>query len=202
MGTLLVLDDLQGGTDGIGGGIGSAAQQSVGVAHLHQHGAEVVALLQQLAALLSAHLALAQLHHQIHHLVHAVEFGGVDDLGAVHVEAGLFGGGADLIRVAHQNGGQEIALEQAVGRLQNTGVGALGEHDLAGVLLQLLNQEFKHGFSSFISLPARMPPRRNYTVLRRFFVPLIPYKPITISPVCQFVPMRYFAALRRQGCVV
>ena len=41
---LLGLDKLQRGTNGIGGGVGRAAQQAVGNAHLHQHGAEIVAL--------------------------------------------------------------------------------------------------------------------------------------------------------------
>ena len=144
----LGLDDLQGGTDGVGGGVGSAAQQSVGIAHLHQHGAEVVGLRQGLAALLLGHLALAQLHHQGHHLVHVSEVGGVHDLSAADVEAGLFGSLGDLVGVAHQNGSQEGTGQQTGRSLQDAGIGALGEDDLTGMRLQLFDQKFKHVDSS------------------------------------------------------
>ena len=76
----LGLDELQGGADGVGGGVGGAAQQTVGHAHLYQHGAEVVALHQGGAALVGGHLAAAQRHHLLHHLVHVGIGGGVDDL--------------------------------------------------------------------------------------------------------------------------
>ena len=72
----LVLMSCRAGTHGVGGGIGGAAQQSVGLAHLHQHGAEVIALLQVAADLLLRHLALAQLHHLLNHLLHAGELRG------------------------------------------------------------------------------------------------------------------------------
>ena len=144
----LGLDDLQSGTDRVGGGVGGAAQQSVGVAHLHQHGAEVVALLQQLAALVLGHLALAQLHHQSHHLVHLRKGLGIDDLRAADVEAGFLGGGHHGLRIAHQDGGQEGAGQQTGGRLQNAGIRALGEDDLPGMGLQLIDQKLKHLISS------------------------------------------------------
>ena len=71
----LGLDELQGGTDRVGGGIGGAAQQSVGIAHLHQHGAEVVALLERGAALVGGHLALAQRDNIVeNHVIDVVFF--------------------------------------------------------------------------------------------------------------------------------
>ena len=45
----LGLDELQRGTDRVGRGVGSAAEQAVGLAHLDEHGAEVVALLERCA---------------------------------------------------------------------------------------------------------------------------------------------------------
>ena len=135
---------MQSGTDGISGGVGGAAQQSVGVAHLHQHGAEVVGLHQSGTALLLGHLALAQFHHGGDHLVHVLEGGGIDDLGAANVEADLLGGGLNVSRVAYQNGGQEGTGQQTGGSLQNAGIGTLGENDLAGMGLQFLDQELKH----------------------------------------------------------
>ena len=144
----LGLDDLQSGTDRIGGGVGSAAQQSVGIAHLHQHGAEVIGLRERLAAVLLGHLALAELYHQGHHLVHVGKGGGVDDDGAANVEAGLLGGRLNLGLIAHQNGGQERTGQQTGGSLQNAGIGALGEDDLAGMRLQLVDQKLKHDDSS------------------------------------------------------
>ena len=140
----LGLDDLQGGTDRVGGGIGGAAQQSVGIAHLHQHGAEVVGLLEELAALLLTHLALAQLHQGGDHLLHVGEGLGINDLSAPDVEAGFLGSGLDLVEIAHQHRGQEGTGQQAGGRLQNAGIRALSEDNLPGMGLQLFDQKFKH----------------------------------------------------------
>ena len=140
----LGLDNLQGGTDSVGGGIGGAAQQSVGVAHLHQHGAKVVGLHQSVAALLLGHFAFAELHHGGDHLVHVLKGGGIDDDGAADVEADILGDLLDLLGVADQDGGQEGTGQQAGGSLQDAGVSALGEHDLAGMSLQLFDQKLKH----------------------------------------------------------
>ena len=144
MGALLGFHQLQSGTDGIGSGIGSAAQQRIGVAHLHQHGAEVVALGKGLAAVLGGHFALAELHHLVYHLVHLGIGGGVDDLHALNVEAALFGIGLDFLHVADEDGGQEAALHQASGSLQDPGIMALGEDDLSGVRLQSLDHSIEH----------------------------------------------------------
>ena len=145
MRALLGLDDLQGGTDGVGGGIGRAAQQGVGVAHLHQHGAEVVALGQRLAALVGSHLALAQLHHLINHGVHFGIGLGVDDFDALDVVATLGRVGLDNVNVADEDGGQEAALDQAVGGFQNAGVVTLGKNDLSGVRFQRFDHCIEHG---------------------------------------------------------
>ena len=112
MGALPGLDQLQGGTHGVGGGIGGAAQQGVGIAHLDQHGAEVVALEQIGTAVLGAHLALAELHHRLHHLLHFGIGRGVDDLQALDVKAALRGLGLDDLDVSDEDGGQESALLQ------------------------------------------------------------------------------------------
>ena len=95
-------------------------------------------------ALVLGHFALAQLHHGGNHLVHLGESGGINDFGAPDIEANLLGGRLDLIGVAHQHGGQEGTGQQTGGSLQNAGIGALGEDDLAGMGFELLNQEFKH----------------------------------------------------------
>ena len=164
----LGLHQLQGGTDGVGGGVGGAAQQAVGLAHLHQHGAEVVALLQGLAALLGGHLALAELHHRGHHLIHAGIGGGVDDLGAANVEAAVLGGGLHGLLIAHEDGGQEGAGEQTGGCLQDAGVGALGEDDGPGMGLQLLNEFLEH--SGFPSIKSEFPaPRAGGSKQQRYY---------------------------------
>ena len=100
----LGLDELQRGTDRVGRGVGSAAEQAVGLAHLDEHGAEVVALLERGAALVGGHLALAQLDHLVDHLVYAVVILGVDDLGTADVEADVLSGGGNLIGVADEHG--------------------------------------------------------------------------------------------------
>ena len=129
----LGLDELEGGADGVCGGVGGAAQQGVGLAHLHQHGAEVVALLQSGAAVVLAHLAPAELHHLGDHLVHAGVGLGIEDLGPADVEAVLRGGGVDLVRIAHQDDVHQILLDEAGGGLLDAGIGALGEDDGAAV---------------------------------------------------------------------
>ena len=100
---LVGLDELQRGTDRVGRGVGSAAEQAVGLAHLDEHGAEVVALLERGAALVDGHLAFAQLDHLVDHLVHAVVILGVDDLGTADVEADVLSGGGNLIGVADEH---------------------------------------------------------------------------------------------------
>ena len=144
MGALLGLDQLQSGPDGIGGGIGGTAQQSVGVAHLHQHGAEVVALGQGLPAVVGGHLALAQLHHLLHHFLHGGVSSRVENFQALDVEVTGLGGDGDFLYVAHQNGGQEAVLLQTGSGLQDTGVGAFGKDDLPGICFQGLDHRFKH----------------------------------------------------------
>ena len=145
----LGLDQLEGGADSVGGGVGGAAQQGVGHAHGHQHGAKVVALLQHGLALVGGHFALAQLYHPIHHGAHVLIGLRVIDDGAPDVEASVLGGGLDLGLIADEDGGQESAGQQPGGGLQNAGVGALGKDDFAGVGFQDLDEFFEHVITSF-----------------------------------------------------
>ena len=161
----LGLDQLQGGADGVGGGVGGAAQQGVGHAHLHQHGAKVVALLQGGPALIGGHLALAQLHHLLHHGVHAVIVLRVNDDGAADIEAGLLGGGLDLLLVAHQHGGQEGPGQQPGGCLQDAGVGALGKDDLAGMRPSVCRSDSE-------TCAWVIPPTFRFVAVRPLFCPL------------------------------
>ena len=146
----LALDELERGTHGVRRGVGRAAQKAVGLAHLDKHGAEIVALGKVLAAILRGHLALAELDHLRDHLVHALIGRRIDDLRALDIKTALCGRGLHILDDADQDRLQEAALQKPVGRLQDAGVGALGEHD--GLLLsgfQSLNEFFKHiGISS------------------------------------------------------
>ena len=118
----LGLDELQRGTDRVGRGVGSAAEQAVGLAHLDEHGAEVVALLERGAALVGGHLALAQLHQGGDHLLHVGEGLGINDLSAPDVEADLLGHLPALLGVADQDRGQEGTGPQAGRGLQHAGL--------------------------------------------------------------------------------
>ena len=154
----LGLDQLEGGAHGVGGGVGGAAQQGVGNPHLHQHGAEVVALLQVGPDGVHVHLALAELIHLLGHGVHIGIIFGVHDLRPVDTETALGGGGLHGLHIAHQHRLQEVAgLDQPVGGGQDTGIGALGEHNLLRVLLQGFDQSFKqiHVFCLHDFDPAR-----------------------------------------------
>ena len=144
----LGLDELQRGTHGVRRGIGRAAEQAVRLAHLNEHGAEVVALLQRRAALIGRHLALAQLDHLLDHGVHVVVSLGIDDLRAADIEADLFRRLRDRIGIADQNRLKEVTGQQARAGLEDAGVGTLGEDDGLGVFLQRIDQFSKHNVSS------------------------------------------------------
>ena len=144
MGALLGLDELQRRTHGVGGGIGGAAQQRVGNAHLHEHRAEIVALLEIGLALLGSHLALAELDHRLDHLVHFGIGRGIEDLKTFDVKAALLGSSLHLVNIADEHRREKTALLQARGGLEDTGIGALGIDDLAGIGFQNVNQIFKH----------------------------------------------------------
>ena len=148
--TLLGLHELEGGTDGVGGGVGSAAEQSVSLAELYEHRAEIIALGQSCAALLVGHLALAELDHLRDHLVHAFICSGVDDGGLANAEIALFGRSLDLGFVADQDDVHQVFLEKTVGRLEDTGVGAFGEDDGTTGGFQSVKQFCKHVITSKI----------------------------------------------------
>ena len=176
----LGFDQLQSGANGVSGGVGCAAQQAVSLAHLYQHGAEVVALQQRLLALLSSHLALAQLYHGVHHFVHALVGFGVQDLGAVDTAAigvsSLFYG----LHIADQHNIHDVAAQQTAGSLQNAAISAFGENDGAGLFLQLGNQAVKHAHNYFppiISLidPAADAAHRPNGDRHTFGPPILPY---------------------------
>ena len=141
---LLGLDKLECRTNGVGGGVGRAAEQAVCDAHLNEHGAEVVALKESCAAILCAHLALAQCYHFLDHCVHALVGGGINDLKAVNIKAALFGSSLDLIDIADEDRGQETVLLQACRRLEDASVAALGVNYLAGIVLENFDKIFEH----------------------------------------------------------
>ena len=144
MSALLGLDQLQSGTDGIGGRVGGAAQQAVCLAHLDQHGAEVVGLLQQGCALLCALLALAQLDHRIDHLIETGVVLRVDDLSSGNIKVARSGSSLALRLVADHDDLQHALSQQLACGLQDAGVIALSENDRLGVCLQLGYQGCKH----------------------------------------------------------
>ena len=146
----LGLDQLQCRTNGVGGGIGSAAQQSVGLAHLHQHGAEVVALHQGCAALFGAHLALAQIHHGGHHGVHLGISGRVEDGDTGDIEAVVGRCGANLAFIAHQDHVHQVFILQTERGLQDARIGTFGKHDGAALCFQVFSQLCKHIHSFFL----------------------------------------------------
>ena len=141
---LLGLDQLQSGADGIGGGVSSAAQQAVSLAHLDQHGAEVVGLLQQSSALLCGLLALAQLDHGVDHLIEAGVVLRVDDLSSGNIKIASSGSSLALCLVADHNNFQHALSQQLACGLQDAGVIALGKNDRLGVCLQLCYQRCEH----------------------------------------------------------
>ena len=139
----LALDQLQRGADGIGGGVGGAAQQAVGLAHLDQHGTEIVALGHCCTALLFGHFALAQFHHLGDHLVKAFIVDRVDDLGAGDVKTAFRSRLVHRLRVPQQNDLENPAGQQTAGGAQDTSVGTFGKYDRFGCCLELRFETFK-----------------------------------------------------------
>ncbi len=82
----LVFTSCGGGTDGVGGGVGRAAQQAVGHPHRHQHGAEIVALLQRFPG-----RARHGVHSMISSVILPLHLAGNDDLGGLAVRYFLHG---------------------------------------------------------------------------------------------------------------
>ena len=140
----LGLYELQRGADRIRGGVGGAAEQGVRLAHLDQHGAEVVRLLEGGGAVLAAELALAQREHRLDHLGEVRVIIGVYDLQAVYIEAALGRGGLDLGRVADEHRREEAAGLEPCGALEDTGVRSFGVDYLPGVFLEYFNKILKH----------------------------------------------------------
>ncbi len=162
MRALLGLDELQRRADGVRGRIGRAAEQSVGLAHLDEHRAEIVALGERRAAVLLAHLALAQLDHLGDHLIHALVGGRIDDRGLADAEVALFRSSLDLVNIADEDDVHQVVLEQTVGRFEDPGIGAFGEDNGAAGGLQSVDQLCKHMYYlQFCGLTAVI--RINYT---------------------------------------
>ena len=144
VGTGLGLDQLQSGSYGVCGGIGGAAQQAVGLAHLYEHGAEVVALQQVCLAVFGAHLALAQSDHGVDHFVHAFIGCGIDDLCAFDVEASFGCGLLDLIHNTDKDNAHQLLCEELGCRFLDTRVDTFGEDDRFGFRLYFCDQLIEH----------------------------------------------------------
>ena len=162
----LGLDELERRTNGISGGVGSAAEQSVSLAHLDEHGAEVVALGQCSAAVLLAHLALAELYHLGYHGIHLRIGCRIDDLHALDIKAALCSSSLNSLYVADQDGVHQAVLLQAGSSLKNTGILALGKYDGTLFSLQSRNQVLKHISFSFVisSVQAYLARRQTFSI--------------------------------------
>ena len=148
----LALDELQCGADSVSGGVGSAAQQAVGLAHLDQHGAEVVALGQGGTALLIGHLALAQLNHLSNHLIEALVVGRVDNLSTGDIKAALCCGLLDGLNLTQQDDLQRLTGQQAACSGQDAGIGTLGKDDRLRLSLQLFLKILENGHTLITSI--------------------------------------------------
>ena len=102
------------------------------------------------AAVLKAHLALAELGHGGCHFLKTVIFLGIDDFRAADIERGFLCRLINLVFLADENGLQECTGQQAGAGLKNTGVCALGKHNGLRILLQTCDQLLEHG-CSFLS---------------------------------------------------
>ena len=140
----LGLDDLQSRTDCVSGGIGSTAQEAVSLAHLDQHGAEIVSFGKDGACLFGGHaFGLSDLTEHVHHLVHLVIVFGIDNDRAADVEALDLSCFLDLIHLSEKDGGQEVAGQKTGSRLQDSRVAALCEDDPLRLLFQLVDHYLK-----------------------------------------------------------
>ena len=109
------------------------------VAHLDEHGAEVVALGERGARVLCGDLAAAQLDHLLDHRVHFGIGQRIDYLKTLDIEAALCSRCLDLIDVADENRSQEAVLLEPCCGLENARIAALGIDNLAGIGFKYLS---------------------------------------------------------------
>ena len=107
----------------------SRRKQAVRIAHLHQHRAEIVGLLQRLAAGCLIHLATAQLNHARDHLIHIHEFFRTHDRDSAQIVAVQLRRRCDLFFISQQDRIQDPFLVQADHCLLDTVVRPFGEYD-------------------------------------------------------------------------
>ena len=157
----LALDQLQSRTDGVSGGVSGAAQQAVGLAHLDQHGAKVIALGQSGTALLVGHFALAQLNHFGNHCVKLRVSGGIKDLGTGDIKIAVGSSLFDGLGLAQQDDLQGLASQQTAGGGQDTSIGALSKDDGLRLGLQFLLKIFKNGHTNYLHVFAQSTPAQH-----------------------------------------
>ncbi len=139
---LLGLDELECGADGIGGGVGCSAEQSIGLAHLDEHGAEVVAL--ESAARASSAVTLPRRSSTIFSTIASISIGQrIDYLKTLDIEAALCSRCLDLIDVADENRSQEAVLLEPCCGLENARIAAFGIDDLAGIGFKVSLSDFQ-----------------------------------------------------------
>ena len=134
------LDDLQSRTDCVCSGIGCAAEQAVSNAHLDQHSAEIVTLLEDRKSLLGSHaLALSEFAEAVNHLVHFIIILRINDLCPTDIVACFFSCMLHFVGLAQKNRSQEAACKKTGSSLKNTGIRALCKDDCLGILFELLD---------------------------------------------------------------
>ena len=128
------LDDLECGPHGVRGGVRGAGHHAVDHVVVHQHGAEVRDVVDDLAGLLDGDaLALAQFRVLFGELVAQLAGLRVEHRGRRQVDAEFGCAGPDLGLVAEDRQVGHPALQQPARRLEDAVVVALGEHDALAV---------------------------------------------------------------------
>ena len=142
--TRLGLNQLQSRTNGISSRISSAAQQSISLTHLYQHGAEVIALCQVCLDGIHVHLALAQIKHGLCHLFHLRIGCRINDSCTGNIKVSSCSSVLYFLFSTDQDNIHQVILQQACSSLQNAGIRALSENNCSAICLQCSNQILKH----------------------------------------------------------
>ena len=128
------LDDLERGPHGVRGGVRRARHHAVDHVVVHQHGAEIRDVVDDLAGLLDGDaLVLAQLGVLLGELVAQLAGPRVEHRRGRQVDAEFGCAGADLRLVAEDGQVGDAALQQPARRLEDAVVLALGQHDALAV---------------------------------------------------------------------
>ena len=133
-------DQLEGRSDGVRSRIRRSSEQAVGLAHLYEHGPEIVAVRREFSGVFLGELALAEFYHLCDHFVKAFVVRRVDDLAPGKIIAALFGSLFEFRLAADEDDLQNARFSEFGSGVHDARVRSVREDNGARSGFQLLGQ--------------------------------------------------------------